>query len=122
MNRSGEHRGRGPKNYTRSDDRIREDVNDRLGDDDWIDASEIDVQVSSGDVTLTGTVNSRNEKRRAEDIVEQVSGVKHVQNNLRVQSSQTGQTGQTGQTSSASSATGATSGSTASTRATGASS
>jgi hypothetical protein len=81
----GEHRGRGPKNYTRSDERIRDDVNDRLSDDSWLDASEIEVQVSNCEVTLTGTVNSRDDKRRAEDVVEHVSGVKHVQTNLRVQ-------------------------------------
>ena len=81
----GRHSGRGPKNYTRSDDRIREDVNDRLTDDPHIDASEIDVKVSSCEVTLTGTVDSREAKRRAEDCAESVSGVKNVQNNLRVQ-------------------------------------
>lgn len=81
----GRHSGRGPKNYTRSDDRIREDVNDRLTDDPHIDASEIDVKVSNCEVTLTGTVESRDEKRRAEDCAEAVSGVKNVQNNLRVQ-------------------------------------
>ncbi|MFL5295297.1 MAG: BON domain-containing protein [Phenylobacterium sp.] len=105
--RAGEHRGRGPKNYTRSDDRIREDVNDRLSDDSWLDASEIEVQVSQCEVTLTGTVNSRDDKRRAEDIAEQISGVKHVQNNLRVQdnrdqntrwTSASGQAGSTGAT------------------------
>lgn len=83
--RQGEYRGRGPKNYTRSDERIREDVNDRLSDDSWLDASEIEVQVSKCEVTLTGMVNSREDRRRAEDIAEQVSGVKHVQNNLRIQ-------------------------------------
>jgi hypothetical protein len=36
-------------------------------------------------VTLSGTVNSRFEKRHAEDIAESVSGVTHVQNNLRIQ-------------------------------------
>jgi len=81
----GQHRGRGPKNYTRSDERIREDVNDRLSDDAWLDASEIDVQVDKCEVTLTGTVDSREDRRRAEDLAEQVSGVKHVQNNIRVQ-------------------------------------
>jgi len=97
--RGGEHRGRGPKNYTRSDDRIREDVNDRLSDDSWLDASEIEVQVSSCEVSLTGTVNSREDKRRAEDLAEQVSGVKHVQNNLRVQQASAGSFGaSTGQT------------------------
>lgn len=79
------HRGRGPKNYQRSDDRIRDDINDRLSDDHYLDASEINVQVSECDVTLTGTVNDRTDKRRAEDIAESVLGVKNVQNQLRVQ-------------------------------------
>ena len=57
--RGGIHRGRGPKGYTRSDDRIREDVNDRLSDDPFIDASEVEVSVSSCEVTLSGTVDSR---------------------------------------------------------------
>ena len=104
----GEHRGRGPKNYTRSDDRIREDVNDRLSDDPWLDASEIEVQVSSCEVTLTGTVERREDRRRAEDIAEQVSAVKHVQNNLRVAptSQQAGRT--TGATATSSQQSGAT--------------
>lgn len=80
------HRGRGPRNYARSDERIREDVNDRLTDDPYVDASEIDVSVQNREVTLTGTVGSRHEKRHAEDVAESVSGVTHVQNNLRVQS------------------------------------
>jgi len=78
-----DHRGRGPKNYARSDERIREDVNDRLTEDVWIDASEIEVSVADGEVTLAGTVEDRRGKRRAEDIADGVSGVKHVQNNLR---------------------------------------
>ncbi len=47
----GTHRGKGPKGYQRSDDRIRDDVNDRLSDDAFLDASNIDVTVSSGEVT-----------------------------------------------------------------------
>jgi hypothetical protein len=35
-------------------------------------------------VTLTGTVNSRSDKRRAEDVADRVSGVTNVQNNLRL--------------------------------------
>lgn len=82
--RLGQHRGRGPKGYARSDERIREDVNDRLSDDSFLDASEIEVQVNDGDVILTGTVDTRIDKRRAEDLAEDVSGVKNVQNQLRV--------------------------------------
>ena len=81
------HSGKGPRSYTRSDDRIKDDVNDRLTDDHYVDASDIEVSVSDREVTLSGHVSSRDEKRRAEDCVERVSGVTHVQNNLRVQSS-----------------------------------
>ena len=81
--RLGEHRGRGPRNYRRSDERIRDDVNDRLTEDSWLDARGIEVTVANGEVTLTGTVRSRDDKRRAEVLAEGVSGVDNVQNNLR---------------------------------------
>ena len=84
MDAQREHRGRGPKGYRRSDERIKEDVNDRLSDDYYIDASDVEVAVSNTEVTLTGTVNSREDKRRAEDIAESVSGVTNVENRLRV--------------------------------------
>jgi len=84
QDRRDDHSGRGPSNYTRSDERIREDANDALTQDWGVDASHVNVTVSSGEVTLDGTVDSREAKRRAEDAVERVSGVKHVQNNLRV--------------------------------------
>lgn len=80
----GPHRGKGPKGYTRSDERIREDLSDRLADDDMVDASEITVSVAKGEVTLDGTVASRAERRAAEDCADECSGVTHVQNNLRV--------------------------------------
>jgi hypothetical protein len=76
--------GRGPKGYRRSDDRIREDVSDRLTDDHWFDASDVDVRVENGMVTLSGKVKSRDDKRRAEDIVMSVSGVKDVINQIHV--------------------------------------
>ncbi len=80
----GSHRGRGPKGYKRSDERIEEDAHQRLTDDDWIDASDISISVKDGEVTLNGEVGAREDKRRAERIVEDLSGVHHVQNNLRV--------------------------------------
>ncbi|MET0341122.1 MAG: BON domain-containing protein [Polyangiales bacterium] len=75
---------RGPKNYKRSDERIREDVSDRLGLSDRLDPSEIEVTVSNGEVTLTGTVQSRGEKYLAEEVADDVSGVNEVNNQLRV--------------------------------------
>ena len=80
----GQHRGRGPKSYRRSDERIREDINDRLTDHAYLDASNIDVSVKDGETTLSGSVDNRRAKRLAEDVAENVSGVSHVQNNLRV--------------------------------------
>jgi osmotically-inducible protein OsmY len=82
--RKGIYAGRGPRGYQRSDERIREDVNDRLTDDWYIDASDVEVSVNNCMVTLTGRVNSRDEKRRAEDIAECISGVTDISNQLRV--------------------------------------
>ena len=78
-----EYRGRGPKGYRRSDERIKEDVNDRLSEG-YLDASDVEVAVQNAEVTLTGTVNSRMDKRRAEDIAEAVSGVTHDEHRLRL--------------------------------------
>jgi len=81
---NGPHRGKGPKGYSRSDDRITEDVNEKLYNDSYVDASDIEVKVIDREVTLTGTVDSRDINRRAEDLAESVTGVKNVQNLLRV--------------------------------------
>jgi hypothetical protein len=59
---------------------VKEQLSDRLMDDDDVDASEISIEVKNGEVTLTGTVNSREEKRAAEEIAEQSPGVREVQN------------------------------------------
>ena len=84
--RRGPFTGRGPRGYRRSDERIREEVNDRLTDHGDIDASEIEVNVMDGDVVLEGFVDDRRTKRLAEDIAESVSGVRDVINHLRVNS------------------------------------
>ena len=107
------HRGRGPKNYRRSDERIRDDINDRLTDYPYLDASDIEVEVNNGEVVLTGTVDSRYAKRMAEDVTEDVSGVSHVENRLRVKQNSSGynsSTGTSGYTSSTASAGGSASG------------
>jgi hypothetical protein len=76
--------GRGPKGYQRSDDRIREDVSEELWRHAEIDASEIEIAVENGEVTLTGKVEDRQQKRLAEDIAERCSGVRDVHNQLKV--------------------------------------
>jgi hypothetical protein len=89
----GEFTGRGPRGYRRSDERIREDVCQCLTDDDHIDASDIEVTVNDREVTLTGTVSSRMQKRHAEDLIERLPGVRDVINNIRVVSETQGTQG-----------------------------
>jgi osmotically-inducible protein OsmY len=78
------HRGKGPQGYVRSDERIRESVCEVLTDDHHVDASGIEVTVKNGEVVLSGTVDDRMQKRRAEDIVENLTGVRDVVNQLRI--------------------------------------
>jgi osmotically-inducible protein OsmY len=82
----GPHSGKGPKGYKRNDERINEDVCEALTQHGQIDASNINVKVQGGEITLEGTVNSRQEKRMVEDVIENLSGVKDIHNQLRVQS------------------------------------
>jgi osmotically-inducible protein OsmY len=77
--------GKGPKGYQRSDERIREEIADNLMRHPQIDASEIEIEVREGMVTLKGTVDDRQVKYMLEDEVEGVLGVKDVTNQVRVQ-------------------------------------
>jgi len=85
----GSFAGRGPKNYQRSDERIREDVIERLTDDDRVDASDVDVTVRDGEVTLGGQVHDRRMRRAAEECIEDLSGVRDIRNELRLGSTRT---------------------------------
>lgn len=83
----GEFFGKGPKGYRRSDERIREDVSEALYRHPYIDASDVEVSVSEGVVSLSGTVTDRRTKRMIEDEAERVPGVHDVTNNLRLKDS-----------------------------------
>jgi BON domain len=93
-NRQASHRGKGPKGYERSDDRLKEMISERLSDDPNIDASEITIAVSGGVVKLTGTIDSRAEKYQVEELIERCGGVKDIDNQLRTQSRQSSGQGQ----------------------------
>ncbi|MBR8244579.1 transporter [Burkholderia multivorans] len=75
---------RGPKGYTRSDERIREDVCERLAHALEIDVSDVSVQVSDGRVELDGTVPARWMKHAIEDIADDCMCVRDVENRVRV--------------------------------------
>jgi hypothetical protein len=82
----GPYTGRGPKGYKRSDQQIIEEASQRLERDGEIDATGIEVLAEDGIITLRGTVDDRATKRRAEECVESVYGVRDVMNELRVSS------------------------------------
>jgi osmotically-inducible protein OsmY len=77
--------GRGPKGYKRSDERLKEDISERLMQSDTIDSSEVTIEVADGRVTLQGTVPERYMKHAIEDIADSCSGVQDVDNRIRVQ-------------------------------------
>jgi hypothetical protein len=74
---------RPPRGYQRADDRIREDVCERLMEGP-VDVGDVEVTVSNGEVTLSGTVEARWQKRAIEDITCNVRGVHDVHNRVRV--------------------------------------
>ncbi len=82
------YRGMGPQDYKRPDDRIRDDVYERLTDSHEIDARGIMVEVNQGNVTLTGSVPERQMRYAAEDLVEACMGVSNINNQLKVQAPQ----------------------------------
>lgn len=81
----GRFAGKGPKGYQRSDERVIDDVCQALERDPHVDATEIEVSCQKGEIVLKGSVDSREAKRRAEECVEDLPGVKDVRNELRVQ-------------------------------------
>jgi osmotically-inducible protein OsmY len=88
----GPHRGRGPRGYVRSPARIYEDLCDRLSDNPFIDASDIEVTVAGTEVTLTGTVRDTIALRQAQAIAEEVAGVSHAHNRLLIREAGTHET------------------------------
>jgi hypothetical protein len=81
--RTGRYSGVGPRSYRRSDARILEDVNERLTWDPELDATDVEVSVDEGVVTLEGRVENRSAKRRAAYIAESCTGVVDVRNKLK---------------------------------------
>ena len=82
----GPHVGRGPRGYQRADERIQDELHERLTAHGLIDPTDIECRVVNGEVTLTGIVDSRAAKRAAEDLAEDIYGVRQVRNELRIQS------------------------------------
>lgn len=78
----GPYRGLGPAQPSSAE--IQAIIEEELTADSWLDASDVRVSVEDGIVTLSGTVESRDAKRRAEALADQVLGVRDVQNTLQI--------------------------------------
>lgn len=76
--------GRGPKNHHRSDDSLREEISEQLMRSPDIDASELEVEVKGGDVTISGNIPTRQMKHWTEDLVEDIRGVKNLVIKIKV--------------------------------------
>ena len=87
---SGQRGRRGPKGYKRSDERLKEDISERLMQHAYIDATEVTVEVQNGKVTLDGTVPERRMKHLIEDIVDECPGVQDIDNRVRVARGESG--------------------------------
>ena len=68
----------------RSDEAIWEDIHDHFATNHDLDATEIEIVVEEGDVTLTGRVDTREAKWLAEEIARGVAGVADLHNRLKV--------------------------------------
>jgi osmotically-inducible protein OsmY len=75
---------RGPKGWQRTDERLKDDICERLYHTRHIDSSEVTVDVKDGKVTLEGTVPQRGMKHALEDLIDACPGVKDIDNRVRV--------------------------------------
>lgn len=82
------YRGRGPKGYVRSDERLKEIICEHLTDDPNIDASDISIDVEDQNVRLTGSIEDRELRQEVEALIERIGGVKGIDNQLRTKTVQ----------------------------------
>lgn len=74
-----------PKGRRRSDETLAQDIHEILTKDPELDATDIEVEVLGGAVTLSGIVYSSDAKLLAEELVETLPGVREVHNRLRIE-------------------------------------
>jgi osmotically-inducible protein OsmY len=75
---------RGPKDYQRTDDRISEEIAERLAHAIRVDSSEVTVVVRNGRVRLQGSVPQRWMRYAIENVTATVWGVDEIENQVQV--------------------------------------
>jgi hypothetical protein len=76
--------GKPPKNYQRSDQRIFEELCELITRESDVDASDVEIHVAGGEITMKGYVRDRADKRELDALADRVLGVKDVHNQVRV--------------------------------------
>jgi osmotically-inducible protein OsmY len=78
------HRGKGPKGYARSDARVRELICEALTQHPRIDASDVEINVANGEVSLSGSVSDRWTKFAIEELAECFVQADRIHNAVKV--------------------------------------
>jgi hypothetical protein len=74
----------GPKDYQRSDERMREDICDALMRSGHLDSSDVTVEITAAKAVLDGTVPERWMKHAIEDLADACPGIQDIENRIRV--------------------------------------
>jgi len=77
--------GKGPKGWTMADDRLIDEVSERLMQDRLLDARGVEVAADAGTVTLSGHVAAASDMALAAMLVRGTPGVRGVVNRLVLQ-------------------------------------
>lgn len=77
-------KGKGPRGFDISDQKIYENVCEALASSMELDASDIDVEVMDSTVTLKGSVEDENRCHLSQLLVQEVAGVTEVVNELKI--------------------------------------
>jgi len=80
----GRFSGTTPKNFKRSDERIYDEICDRLSQGGHFDVSDVEIKVEDGEVTLEGSLDNRSDKHRIEMLADSVMGVKEITNQIKI--------------------------------------
>jgi osmotically-inducible protein OsmY len=75
----------GPRARRKPDESLREEIREILTADPELEATDIEVEVEGGAVTLRGAVTDSDARLLAEELVESLAGVREVHNRLRVE-------------------------------------
>ncbi len=75
----------GPRSRRKSDESLTQEIREILTADPELEATDIEVEVEGGAVTLRGAVVDSDARLLAEELVESLSGVREVHNRLRVE-------------------------------------